>query len=120
GDEATVGVTMPFSITIEGGSYSARTLDTNGDVQFGTTTGANVITNPALPNSSFTGPTLFYYWDDLQTEGGNLRYGTVGTAPDRTFIIDFQENLFASSGDKVNGQVQINETSGLMNVKYRS
>src|SRR5262249_4661380 len=120
GEEATAGVTLPFSITMEGTSYSTLTISTNGYVQFGTTTGANVFTNTALPSSSFTGPTLFYYWDDLQTEGGNIRYGTIGTSPNRTFIVDFQQNLFASSGDKVNGQLQVHEGSGLMNVKYRS
>src|SRR5882724_10551412 len=120
GDDAIAGVTLPFSVTIEGTSYSTVTIGTNGLVQFGTTTGANPTANGSLPNASFPNPTLFWYWDDLQTEGTNIRYGTVGTSPNRTFIIDFQENLFASSGDKVNGQVQIHEGSNLFNVKYRS
>jgi len=120
GDNAIAGVTMPFSVTIEGTSYSTLTIGTNGLVQFGTTTGANPATNASLPSATFPGPTLFWYWDDLQTEGSNIRYGTVGTSPNRTFIIDFQENLVASSGDKVNGQVQIHEGSNLLNVKYRS
>jgi hypothetical protein len=119
GDDAIAGVTMPFSVTIEGTSYNTLTIGTNGLVQFGTTSGANPTTNGSLPSGSFSGPTLFWMWDDLVTEGGNIRYGTVGTSPNRTFIIDFQENRFGSSGDKVNGQVQIHERSNLINVKYR-
>src|SRR6185295_8105658 len=38
----------------------------------------------------------------------------------RTFIVDFQENTVAASGNKVNGQVQIHEGSNVMSVKYRS
>src|SRR5438477_47514 len=111
GDNATAGVTLPFSVTIEGTSYSTVTVGTNGIVQFGTTTGANPTANVALPSASFPNPTLFYYWDDLQTEGSNIRYGTVGSSPNRTFIVDFQENRVASTGDKVNGQVQIDRKS---------
>ena len=120
GDDNQVGVTLPFSVTLEGTTYNTVTVTTNGHLQFGTLAGANPFTNAALPSASFSGPTLFYYWDDLQPEGSNVRYGTVGTAPNRTFIVDFQENLVASSGDKVNGQVQVHEGSGLINVKYRS
>src|SRR5262245_16534986 len=113
GDNAIAGVTLPFSVTIEGTSYSTVTIGTNGLVQFGTTSGANPASNAALPSASFPNPTLFWFWDDLQTEGGNIRYGTVGTSPNRTFIIDFQENQVSSTGDKVNGQVQIHERSNL-------
>src|SRR5437764_7140363 len=120
GDNAIAGVTLPFSVTIEGTSYSTVTIGTNGIIQFGTTTGANPTANAALPSSSFPNPTLFYYWDDLQTEGGNIRYGTVGSSPNRTFIVDCKENRVAATGDKVNGQVQIHERSNLINVKYRS
>ena len=104
GDNAIAGVTLPFSVTIDGTSYSTVTIGTNGIIQFGTTTGANPAANAALPSGSFPNPTLFYYWDDLQTEGGNIQYGTFGASPNRTFIVDFQENLVASSGDKQGGR----------------
>ncbi len=120
GDNAIAGVTLPFAVTIEGTSYTTATIGTNGLVQFGTTSGANPTGNGSLPSASFGNPTLFWYWDDLQTEGGHIRYGTVGTSPNRTFIIDFQENRVAATGDTVNGQVQIHERSNLVNVKYRS
>src|SRR5207244_570654 len=89
GDDAIAGVTLPFSVTIDNTSYSTVTIGTNGIVQFGTTTGANPTANTALPSASFPNPTLFYYWDDLQTEGSNIRYGTVGSSPNRPFIVEF-------------------------------
>src|SRR5207249_338169 len=96
------------------------TFGTNGLIQFGTTTGANPATNASLPSSSFPNPTLFWYWDDLQTSSpGDIRYGTVGSSPNRTFIVDFQGNT-VSGTNPVNAQVQIHETSNLLNVKYRN
>src|SRR5439155_21007203 len=67
GDNSIAGVTLPFSVTVDGTSYSTATIGTNGLVQFGTTTGANPTTNTALPTSSLRNPTLLWYWDDLQT-----------------------------------------------------
>src|SRR5207302_820059 len=119
GDNAMAGATMPFSVSIEGTSYSTVTIGTNGLMQFGTTTGANPSTNASLPSSSFPNPTLFWYWDDLQTSSpGDIRYGTVGTSPNRTFIVDFQGNT-VSGTNPVNMQVQVHEKSNLLNVKYR-
>ncbi len=66
------------SVTIEGTSYSTVTIgDQRAGIQFGTTTGAQpaTTTNAAAERRAYTNPTLFYYWDDLQTEGGNIRYG---------------------------------------------
>jgi hypothetical protein len=118
GDNAIAGVTLPFSVVIDGVSYGTATIGTNGLVQFGTTTGANPTTNGALPSASFPGPTLFWYWDDLQPFSSNIQYGSVGTSPNRTFIIDFQENRVGDTGNVVNGQVQIHEGSNQMNVRY--
>src|SRR5438552_3489077 len=93
GDNAIAGVTLPFSVSIEGTSYSTVTIGTNGLIQFGTTTGANPSANASLPSSSFPNPTLFWYWDDLQTSSpSDIHYGTVGTTPHRTIIIDYQNN----------------------------
>src|SRR5436305_8274155 len=121
GDSATATPTIPFSVTIEGVTYTTVTISTNGWLEFGgNTQGTTDPTNACLPTSKHTNPFLAFYWDDLQTEGTAIRYGTSGTSPNRTFIIDFQENRVAATGDKVNGQVQIHERSNLINVKYRS
>jgi len=111
---------MDLTVTIDCTSFSTATIGTNGLIQFGTTTGANPTTNTALPSSSFPNPTLFWYWDDLQTFSSNIQYATVGTSPNRTFIVDFQENRVGDTGNVINGQVQIHEGSNVMNVKYRS
>src|SRR5207244_10746278 len=120
GDHPISAVTMPFSESIQGPSYSTVTIGTDGLIQFGTTPGANPSTNASLPSSSFSNPTLFGYWDDLQTSSpGDIRYGTVGSSPNRTFIVDFQGNT-VSGTHPVNAQVQIHEGANLLNVKYRN
>src|SRR5438477_2335636 len=94
GNDATASATMPFSVTIGGTSYSTIVISTNGWIEFGSNTqGTSDPANASLPTSKHTNPFLAAYWDDLQTFGTNIRYGVVGTSPDRTYIVDFQEDV---------------------------
>lgn len=121
GDDAgTSGVTMPFSVNIGGFITNAVTIGSNGWVLFGNSAFGNGIYTGTLPNGLFgSNPVVCYYCADMVTEGNHIRYGTVGNSPNRTFIVDFQLYKYGDSGSKVNGQVQVHEGSGLINVKYR-
>jgi hypothetical protein len=58
---------------------------------------------------------IFWYGADMVTR---YRYGVLGTAPNRVYIIDFDSNRY-NTGDDVDGQIEIHEGSGLINVFYR-
>src|SRR5262245_52546626 len=91
GDNNTASASMPFSISIEGTSYSTVIISTNGWLEFGSNTqGTSHPANVCLPTSTHTNPFLAAYWDDLNPFGTTIRYGTVGTSPDRTFIVDYE------------------------------
>src|SRR5438477_7141731 len=125
GDNATVNATMPFSVLIGGTSYSLITISTNGWIEFGgNTQGTSDPANASLPTSKHTNPFLAAYWDDLDTFGDNIRYGVSGTSPDRTYVIDFQEDVDPAneggSADDMRFQVQIHESSQVINVHYDS
>src|SRR5436190_334778 len=125
GDNATVNATMPFSVVIGGTSYSTITISTNGWIEFGgNTQGTSDPTNAALPTSKHTNPFLAAYWDDLDTFGDNIRYGVVGTSPDRTYIIDYDVDVDPTvengSDDDMRFQIQIHESSNVINVRYNA
>ncbi|MDD4150070.1 MAG: hypothetical protein PHE33_08575 [Bacteroidales bacterium] len=117
GDDATAPYTMPFSLTIEGTSYNVLTISTNGWVAFGSVS-SSYFSNNCLPTYTFSVPVICAYWDDLAAEGSNIRYGYVGSSPNRTVIIDYEAKTY-SNNYPVRFQVQIHEGSGLINVKYR-
>src|SRR6185503_32015 len=58
---------------------------------------------------------------DLNPFGSIIRYGTVGTSPNRTFIVDYEVDLVSGSegSDDLRFQVQVHESSNLINVRYR-
>lgn len=118
GDDTESTVSMPFNVTYGGVDYSQVVISINGWVTFGTGSNGSY-SNSSLPSSSFAGPTVFAYWDDLESEGDDVRYGTVGTAPNRVFIVDYTAQTL-SNDYNVRFQVQIHETSGLINVRYRN
>jgi hypothetical protein len=98
------------------------TISTNGWREFGgNTQGTSHPANVCLPTNTHTNPFLAAYWDDLNPFGSIIRYGTVGTSPDRTFIVDYEVDLTSGSegSDDLRFQVQVHETSNLINVRYR-
>jgi hypothetical protein len=124
GDNATASASMPFNVRIDGVNYGTVGISTNGWLEFGgNTSGTSDPSNVALPTSSHSNPFLAAYWDDLQTEGNNVRYGTVGTSPNRTFIVDYEAFIVPSpdsGADGIQFQVEIHETSNVISVKYRT
>src|SRR5438045_892487 len=114
GDDGTATATMPFSVTIGGTSYTTIVISTNGWIEFGSNTqGTSDPANASLPTSKHTNPFLAAYWDDLNPFGDNIRYGVVGTSPDRTYIIDYDVDVDpaveSGSDDDIRFQIQIHE-----------
>lgn len=124
GDDATADATLPFAVTIDGVDYTTLTLSTNGWIEFGGNTAdpndASDPSNDCLPTAAHANPFLAAYWDDMGTFGTEIRYGTLGTAPNRVFIADFVQDVKAEpSNDVIAYQVQVHEGSNAIHVKYR-
>jgi hypothetical protein len=122
GNDATANVTLPFAFVVEGTPYTTLVLSSNGWIEFGSNTSGNSDpTNDCLPTPAHTNPFLAVYWDDLAPFGTNVRYGTVGTAPNRVFLADFEVDLTSGNegSDDLRFQVQLHEGSNLATVRYR-
>jgi len=128
-DDAVVNVPVPagFSFSIYGvpvaGGSNLR-VSTNGNVQFVGTGGSSALGNTALPASAFGAdvPTTAVLWDDLdlRTTGGGIYTNTVGTAPNRQFIIEWRGKHFADPGSAqtVNAALVLNEGSANYEMRY--
>lgn len=125
-DDAIFPISLPpgFAFSVYGTAVTALTGDTNGTLQFAAT-GSSTASNTALP-AGFSAPTLFAFWDDLDmsagvTTGGGVYTATNGTAPNRTFDIEWRARRWASSGSgapTVQFMVRLHETSNLIEVFY--
>ncbi|NUT34679.1 MAG: PKD domain-containing protein [Hamadaea sp.] len=121
GDDAFQAVTLPFAMPFYGGSYSTAYVDTNGVVSFAAPDGAawgfGSIPSTSAPHT----PNLAIYpfWDDLIADGqSSIRTQTIGSAPNRQFVIEWRNmRSFASTTERVSFAVILNE-NGTFTLAY--
>jgi len=115
GDDESANVTMPFTTAALGGPTVS--VANNGGVGLIPDTGLGPVDNWPLPHvNAFGGnPGLLAYWDDLDSQTGNVYYQTIGITPNRTFIVQWDDRPhFAGDaildGDEVTFEIQIFES----------
>ena len=98
-DDCTTPLTLPFPLTLYGVQYTTGSVSSNGNLQFGGT--STSLGAACLPNPVFTSPTIFLYQDDLRTDGAGDGIFTLvtGTAPNRTYIIEWRTTYFGRAGN---------------------
>jgi hypothetical protein len=96
-DNCTSQVTFPFPFNFYGQNYVSATVSSNGIFSFAA--GNPSGNNTCLPATGF-GPSIFAYWDDLTTEcvGCGIYTNVIGSAPNRTFIIEWRTEEVAGGG----------------------
>lgn len=126
-DDATAAITLPsgFAFSVYGNAVTALTGDTNGTLQFAAS-GSTSAGNSALPGG-FSAPTLSAFWDDLDLRtsvatGGGIYTQVNGSAPNRTFDIEWRAKRYQSGGTlgapTVVFMIRLHETSNLIEVFY--
>jgi hypothetical protein len=97
-DQCTTSITFPFPVTLYGTSYTTANVSSNGNLQFDSSA-PDFDSFCSYPNSTF-GATVFPYQDNLVTSiglpgcttwinGCGVFTATTGTAPNRTFYIEW-------------------------------
>ena len=118
-DDAVVTVTTPFAFSIYGTPVTSGqtiTVSTNGNIQLVTSGGSSSEVNDQLPSGTFANVSVLVpFWDDLllTTSGGGIFTNTVGTAPNRQFVIEWRGRRFndGATTQNINFAVVFNEAS---------
>ena len=101
GDDTSQNVTMPFSFNFYGQTSNELCIDNNAFMEFGLSSSCAFSVNwvnSSLPFAGFEAPTIMPFWDDLYT-GGSVLYSTVGTSPNRQFVVEwFNKDTFDTQG----------------------
>ena len=96
-DDCVFTVPLPFPVTFYGVTYTSASGSSNGNLQFNSSDSS--FSNSCLPSSGM-GATIFPYWIDLDAStctGCGTYTATVGTAPNRTFYIEWRTQTFKGS-----------------------
>jgi hypothetical protein len=126
-DDCSQLITLPFAFNMYENAYTECRVISNGNVQFGTSN-STTFTNSAIPSTGTPNNALYPLWDDFDTSDttgfgqGDIYTQEVGTAPNRQFIIEWnnvtqyrQGGVFGATSE--NFQVVLFE--GTNNVEFR-
>lgn len=117
GDDNVWLVALDFPMVLDGVEYSNLMISSNGWLKFADAGSNSDLSNDPLPTSIHTEPFIAAYWDDLVS---TVRYGTVGTAPNRQFIVLYDARLFSPSDATLRFGVTLHEGSSAIRVVYYS
>lgn len=99
-----VKLTLPFNVTFYSVTSPLVAFSRNGQLTTnGSPPGASAF-SLALPSSSAPHPALFVFWDDLvYGSTGHLCYQTFGTAPARSFVVEWKNVTFGAIANPTEG-----------------
>ncbi|MGH2729064.1 MAG: S8 family serine peptidase [Actinomycetota bacterium] len=88
-DDTSASVNLPFSFSYYDQPFTSVKVSSNGYLVFGSSA-ATAYSNVAIPNTGSPNGLVAAFWDDLNPgAGGSVRYKTVGTAPNRKFVVEW-------------------------------
>lgn len=123
-DDGSANVTMPFRFNLFGTSADQLCINNNGFLLFDWSTSCDGFhqSGGGVPNTAVRSTGLIApFWDDLFT-GGNVFYQVVGEAPNRKFIVQWnQKNHYdngASDPGGVTFEVILEETTDNISFQY--
>jgi len=98
-DDCTTQITIPFPVSIYGGSYTSAFVSSNGSLQFLTSNGGASAGCSALPINGLD-RSFIPYQDDLTTEGApnGIFTAVTGSQPNRQFVIEWRTAYFQRTG----------------------
>ncbi|MCB9284934.1 MAG: HYR domain-containing protein [Lewinellaceae bacterium] len=118
GDDVTGTITLPFTFTFYGTSYTNVKASTNGFLVFPSTGTTRSLANGNLPTSTaYSGAAMYPFWDDLDAgpsiPSTGIYYLTEGAAPNRVFTIEWYHvgHFNDVSTQYVTFQVKLYETT---------
>jgi hypothetical protein len=118
GDDAFGTVTIPFTFNYAGVPYTSVNVSTNGLANFGTGS-SEYINELAATTPPFN--LIAGFWDDLEVPStASVVSGTVGTAPNRQYVIQWNNVPRLGATNRYNFQIRLYETSNVIEICYGS
>lgn len=110
GDDIVSGaITLPFPFTFYGQVKNEIYISTNGFIMFANQ-GAGCCTGQILPSATIPNDVIAFGWEDWNVGAGQIDYFTVGSAPNRRFVIRYIGAVwYSGGGDPMTGQIILNE-----------
>ena len=119
-DDGEADLTIPFPFTYFGVTSTDLCVGNNGAAIFGTT-GCSVSWNNGSGLTSAVAGMIAPYWDDLgySDNVGTMYTETLGTAPNRRFIVQWHQEIYYNGDDADNITFQLALFEGTNEIQFR-
>jgi subtilisin family serine protease len=119
GDDASTVVNLPFPFFFYGSTYGRAFVTTNGHINF--LAANSSFSNVAIPAASAPNAAIYPFWDDLLVDAStSMRTMTAGTAPNRTFLIEWRNvTFFNATSLRVDVEAELSENGSIV-FRYRN
>ena len=87
-DDGEANINIPWGATFFGFTSNNLRVGNNGGILFNATTGDVPVTNAALPIAS-PALSILPFWDDIDSDTGNVYWEVQGTTPNRMLIVEW-------------------------------
>lgn len=121
-DDGSEVVALPFTFEFYDQAFNSVRINSNGGLTFPPSSSLSY-TNGPLGSAAADSRLIAPWWDDWDPSpdgGGSIVYGTVGTAPNRVFVVHWRsvEHYSGDPGDTVSFQAQLFEGSNVIEFHY--
>lgn len=111
-------IPIGFTFTYYCTNYTNVYISSNGFISFDAAPGSGCCSGQNIPNTTTPNNVVALCWTDLNPgSSGSIRYKTIGTAPNRQFIV-FYDNVrhYGSSSLNVTGYIILHETTNYIDI----
>ena len=122
---STAQVPLTFNFVFNGVTYTSCWVASNGFITFGTTAPSTTEYNPISSADTYPGAISAFGRDliNFDATGPNrIKFQVQGTSPNRTAVFEWRTavryNAGAVTGDALNFQIRLNETSNTIDMRY--
>ena len=115
-DDGEGNVTLPFAFSFYGTSSTAIRVANNGGFLFNVTTGDLSTANADLGTTTASN-LVVPFWDDIDADTGDVYYKTVGTEPNRIFVVEWYNRPHFSNVGNATFELLLYESTN--NIKYQ-
>ncbi|MCH9659347.1 MAG: M36 family metallopeptidase [Bacteroidetes bacterium] len=111
GDDAVSGaLPIGFDFFFFDTTYTDFYISSNGFISFNAGADDGCCSGPTIPTAGGEDNFIAFVWEDVNpSAGGDIRYETVGTAPNRKMVMEFDNVPYFGSSDAVTTQVHLFE-----------
>jgi hypothetical protein len=119
GDDQVGGpYAIGFPFEYYGQAYQSVYVSTNGFLTFLVDQGNGCCSGQTFPSASLPNSTVAGVWSDLHPRGGSITYGIAGTAPNRRFVVSWNNIIYLSGNTNLTFQIALYEGSNDVEIRH--